>query len=103
MRVIGTVVEEGSKKPLSGLRVRAYDKDWVRDDKLGETLTDSAGRFEIAYTEVQYRDLEETLPDLYLRVYDASGKHLLYSSEKAVRRSAQVTERFDIEIPKAKL
>lgn len=103
MRVIGTIVEEGSKKPLQGLRVRAYDKDWVFDDRLGETLTDATGRFEIAYTEVQFRDLEETLPDLYLRVYDASGKKLLYSSEKAVRRSAQVTERFDIAIPKAKL
>ena len=103
MRVIGTVVEAGSRKPLAGLRVRAYDKDWVLDDKLGDTVTDATGRFEIAYTESQYRDLEETLPDLYLRVYDASGKKLLYTSEKAVRRSAQVTERFDIEIPKAKL
>jgi hypothetical protein len=103
MRVIGTIVEQGSKKPLQGLRVRAFDKDWVLDDKLGDALTDAAGRFEIAYTEVQFRDLEETLPDVYIRVYDATGKKLLYSSEKAVRRNAQVTERYDIEIPKAKL
>lgn len=103
MRVIGTIVEEGSRKPLQGLRVRAFDKDWVRDDKLGDALTDATGSFEIAYTEVQFRDLEETLPDVYIRVYDASGKKLLYSSEKAVRRNAQVTERFDIEIPKSKL
>jgi hypothetical protein len=103
MRVIGSVVEQGSKRPLAGLRVRAYDKDWVFDDKLGDTLTDAAGRFEISYTEAQFRDAEETLPDLYLRVYDASGEKLLFSSEKAVRRSAQVTESFDIEIPKGKL
>jgi hypothetical protein len=103
MRVIGSVVEAESRKPLAGLRVRAYDKDWVFDDKLGDTLTDATGRFEISYTESQFRDAEETLPDLYLRVYDASGKKLLFTSEKAVRRSAQVTERFDIEIPKAKL
>jgi hypothetical protein len=43
------------------------------------------------------------LPDLYLRVYDASGEKLLFTSEKAVRRRARIDERFDIAIPKAKL
>jgi len=102
MRVIGRVVEQGSGRPLQGLLVRAYDKDWIFDDKLGDTRTDADGRFEIAYSEEQFRDLEETLPDLYLRVYDGTGKKLLFSSEKAVRRNALVTERYDIEIPRAK-
>lgn len=103
MRVKGTIVEQESGKPLDGLRVRAYDKDWVFDDDLGETRTDADGRFEISYTDVQFRDLEETQPDLYLRVYDASGDKILYSSEKAVRRSALVVEHFDIRIPREKL
>ncbi|HET6630513.1 MAG TPA: hypothetical protein VFG91_12120 [Woeseiaceae bacterium] len=103
MRVIGTVVEQESGQPLAGLRVRAYDKDWVFDDDLGETRTDAEGRFEISYTDVQFRDLEETQPDLYLRVYAADGERLLYSSEKAVRRSALVVEEFDIRIPREKL
>ncbi len=103
MRVIGTVVEEESGKPLEGLRVRAYDKDLVFDDDLGETTTDADGRFEISYTDVQFRDLEETEPDLYLRVYDASGSRLLYSTEKAVRRSALMLEEYDIQIPADKL
>jgi 5-hydroxyisourate hydrolase-like protein (transthyretin family) len=103
MRVKGTVVEQESGKPMAGLRVRAYDKDWVFDDDLGETRTDAAGRFEISYTDVQFRDLEETQPDLYLRVYDAAGERLLYSSEKAVRRSALMVEHFDIRIPPEKL
>ena len=103
MRVLGTVVEEESGKPLAGLRVRAYDKDWVFDDDLGETTTDADGRFEISYTDVQFRDLEETQPDLYIRVYDADGSKILYSSEKAVRRSALMFEHFDIKIPRDKL
>jgi carotenoid cleavage dioxygenase len=103
MRLIGTVVEEESGKPLEGLWVRGYDKDWVFDDKLGEKRTDAEGKFEIQYTEAQYRDLEETLPDVYIRVYDASRKKLLYTTEKAVRRNALVVERFDIRIPRAKL
>jgi hypothetical protein len=103
MRVIGTIVEQESGKPLEGLLVRAYDKDWVFDDDLGETTTDASGRFELSYSEYQFRDLEETQPDVYVRVYDADGSRLLYSSEKSVRRSAQATERFDIRIPGEKL
>lgn len=103
MRVIGTVVEQESGKPLEGMRVRAYDKDLVFDDDLGEAVTDAAGHFELSYSEYQYRDLNETQPDVYVRVYNADGSKLLYSSEKAVRRSAQVTERFDIRIPREEL
>jgi carotenoid cleavage dioxygenase len=103
MRVIGTVVEEESGKPLEGLWVRAYDKDWVFDDRLGDTVTNADGKFEIRYTEAQFRDLEETLPDVYIRIYDKTKKNLLYTTEKAVRRNALVLERFDIKIPRAKL
>lgn len=103
MHVVGTVVEEESGKPLEGLRVRAYDKDLVFDDDLGEAVTGPDGSFDIDYMEVQYRDLNETQPDVYVRVYSPDGSKLLYSSEKAVRRSAQVIERFDIRIPREKL
>ena len=103
MRVIGTVVEEESGKPLQGLRIRAFDKDLIFDDKLGDTLTDAAGKFEISYTEAHFRDLDETEPDVYIRIYDGTGKKLLYTTEKAVRRNAQIVERFDVKISKAKL
>jgi carotenoid cleavage dioxygenase len=103
MRSIGTVVEEETNRPLAGLLVRAYDKDMLKDDHLGDTHTDADGRFEISYTDVQFRDLHETLPDVYLRIYDASGERLLYSTEKAVRKNALVLEKFEIRIPRAKL
>jgi carotenoid cleavage dioxygenase len=103
MRVYGSVKEEESGRPLAGLTVRAYDEDLVKDDHLGDATTGADGGFEIQYTEAQYRDLNETLPDLYVRVYDASGKRLLHTTEKAVRRNALVSEHFEIRIPKAKL
>ena len=103
MRSIGTVVEDETSRPLEGLLVRAYDKDLFKDDHLGDTHTDANGRFEISYTDVQFRDLNETLPDVYLRVYDASGERLLYSTEKAVRKNALVLEKFEIRIPRDKL
>ena len=103
MRVVGTIVEEESGRPLEGLLVRAYDEDLIVDDHLGDARTNGEGRFELEYSEVQYRDLNETLPDLYLRVLDASGKRVLHTTENAVRANAQVVERFEIRIPRAQL
>ena len=103
MRLLGTVVEAESGRPIEGLLVRAYDKDWIRDDHLGDVRTDSEGRFELAYSEVQFRDLNETLPDLYLRIFDAKGETLLHSTEDTVRANAKVVERFEIRIPRARL
>lgn len=103
MSVAGTVVEQESGKPIQGLRVRAFDKDLIFDDKLGDTLTDAQGKFEIRFTEAQFRDFGETTPDIYIRIYDTSGKKLLYTTEKAVRRDALVREYFDVKIPRATL
>ena len=38
MRVVGSVVEAESGRPLEGLLVRAYDKDLIFDDRLGMTV-----------------------------------------------------------------
>jgi hypothetical protein len=103
MRVVGTVVEQESGRPLEGLVVRAYDKDILFDDKLGSVQTNASGQFEISYTETQFRDFNETQPDLYVKVFDASGKKLLHSTKSQVRRGAEVLERYEIQIPRAKL
>jgi hypothetical protein len=103
MRVIGTVVEDESGKPLSGLQVRAFDTDLIIDDKLGTAVTDAAGNFRIDYSTVNFSHGLETTPELYIRVFDASGKKLLYSSQKAIRKEPQVEERFDVRIPRAKM
>lgn len=105
MRVIGTVVEEESGKPLVGLQVRAFDKDLIFDDKLGTTYTDARGAFRIDYSSLDFSLLAgmETAPELYVRIYDSTGKKVLYTSEKAIRKDPMVEERYDIKIPKAKL
>jgi hypothetical protein len=105
MRVVGTIVEEGSGKPLAGLQVRAFDKDLLFDDKLGVAITDAAGAFRINYSELDFSSIfgTETMPELYIRIFDATGKKLLYTSEKAIRKDPMVEERYDIKIPKAKL
>src|SRR5262249_32099947 len=97
--------EEESGKPLVGLQVRAYDKDFIFDDKLGTAVTDAQGKFRIDYYEMDFSLVSgmETVPELYVRVFDASRKKLLYSTEKSIRKGHLVEERFDIKIPRAKL
>jgi hypothetical protein len=97
-RVRGAVVEGETGRPLGGMLVRLYDKDVVLDDFLGETRTDPAGRFELTFTEAQFKDLLETRPDLYLRVYDPSGSRQLHSTEDEVRFNAGQDEFFEVRI-----
>jgi len=92
------VREENSGRPLESLLVQAYDKDVVFDDFLGSAHTDSNGRFEIHYTELDFRDVIEQRPDVYVRVFDPSGKTELLSTIKT-----RIEEHFDIAIPAAKI
>jgi hypothetical protein len=105
VRIVGTIVEEETGKPLAGLQVRAFDKDLLFDDKLGTAVTDAAGNYRIDYSAMDFSLLEglETVPELYIRVFDATRKKLLFSTEKAIRKGNLVEERIDAKIPKAKL
>jgi hypothetical protein len=83
--------------------VRAYDKDLIFDDYLGECETDADGRFEIQFTEDLFRDLFERHPDVYLRTFDASGHYELHSTFEHVRLNAGVDERFEISIARQRV
>lgn len=102
-RVTGIVCEEESGRPLDGLLVRGFDKDLIFDDHLGDTVTDVAGRFQLEFTDERFRHIFDEDPDLYLRIYDASGKRELHSTKRAVRRSAGPDEHYEIFIPRARL
>ncbi len=102
-RVSGVLEEEGSGRPLRDLIVRAYDKDLLFDDLLGSATSDEAGGFEIQYTERAFKDVFEKRPDLYLRVFDPTGWHLIHDTADEVRRNAGLAESFHITIPAANL
>ena len=98
-RVFGTIEEEETSRPLAALVVRAFDRDVIFDDKVGFATTDEDGQFEIRFTRQDFRDISESAPDLYLRVYDPSGIHEIHRTTDAIRWNASPSERYRLRIP----
>ena len=73
-------------QPVGGVRVRAFDVDWLQDDALGSAQTDAGGHFRIDYTRA---DFEKTIfspainielfggPDIYFKVETLANTPLL--------------------------
>jgi len=101
-RVTGNVVERESRRPLPDLIVRAYDKDLLFDDLLGDATTDAAGRFEIRYAGSDFQELFERRPDIYFKILDAAGRQVLHTTSDSVRWDAGTDEYFEILIPRHK-
>ncbi len=53
--IYGKVTLCKDNTPLSGLTVKAFDKDWITDDNLGSALTDVNGNFRIDYTSADFK------------------------------------------------
>jgi hypothetical protein len=73
--------------PVAGVKVSAFDRDWLQDDPLGTAFTDGSGHFRIDYVGADFRkdilglNIELTGgPDLYFHVETPSGTPLLTES-----------------------
>ena len=102
-RIEGVVVEKESRRPLADLTVRAFDKDVMKDDHLGDARTDAEGQFEIHFTDAAFKDILESRPDIYLCIFHDGGGEPLHDTSYAIRENASHEEYFEIEIPAADL
>jgi hypothetical protein len=102
-RIFGVVEEAETGRPLANLVVRAFDRDLALDDKVGYTNTDDDGHFEIRFGIRRFRDVIESRPDLYLRIYDRAGVRLLHETTDAIRWNASRNEEYRIQIPASAL
>jgi hypothetical protein len=102
-RIFGVVEEAETGRPLTQYVVRAFDRDLIFDDKLGYTSTDDDGHFEIEFGRERFRDLIESRPDLYLRIYDRQGVRLLYETTDAIRWNASKNEQYRVRVPASAL
>jgi hypothetical protein len=85
--ICGHVTICQTHKPAAGVKVRAFDADWLADDELGSAFTDATGKFLITYSSVDFRQgtwIDVELiggPDLYFRVEDSGGAPLLTETQ----------------------
>jgi hypothetical protein len=85
----GRVLTEETATPLPGVRVTAYDADWLQDDCLGSAMTDGEGNFRIDYSRRDFRktvfsplfNYEQGGPDLYFAVDSPTGERLLQETK----------------------
>jgi len=90
--ICGRIVDcENKQQPVIGVKVTAFDADWLQDDKLGSATTDSTGHFRIDYTSIDFKqtflspviNVETPFPpfnsgpDVYFTVESGGGTPLL--------------------------
>ena len=102
-KIRGRVYVRETEQPLAELIIRAYDRDLLIDDLLGDATTDNSGLFEILYAERDFKDLFEKAPDIYLRIYDSLGEKTIHTTADWVRWNAGGDEWFDVAVPQHKL
>lgn len=101
--VFGVVLEAESGRPLPRLQVQAFDKDLFSDDFLGEATTDDEGRFDIGFTDADFKDAVESQPDIYLTVLAPGHAQPLHDTSYAIRENASNEEYYEIRIPAARI
>jgi hypothetical protein len=94
--ICGVLTICGATTPLPGLRVRAFDTDWLQDDPLGSDITDASGQFRIDYLTEDFLktpfspliNIEMTAgPDVYFRIETPSGT-VLHAEPSSAGRAA---------------
>ena len=109
--ICGIVRESESKRPVSGLFVRVFDKDLLFADLLGNAITAADGTFSIHYEGSDFRELFEKRPDIFLNIYgcqaiedaDCSMNTPLYTTRRHVTFAAGHSDYFVLEIPRERL
>ncbi|MFB4268328.1 neuraminidase-like domain-containing protein [Nonomuraea sp. GTA35] len=77
-RVFGTV-RDAFGELMTGVTVRAFDRDLRREQPLGQSPVRD-GKYEIRYSHAQFRRAEKDSADLVLTVSDGSGAQLFRST-----------------------
>ncbi len=101
--ITGMVREKESRIGLPDLIVRAYDKDLLYDDLIGEDRTSCDGGFRIVSDAEDFRDFFDKRPDIYLRIMvpgrGGAAPREVFNTASAVRWNAKHLEYIVVEIP----
>ena len=98
-KITGKVKVAETGVGLSGLLVKAYDKDILFDDLLGSAVTRVGGGFDIVSEMKDFRDFFDVKPDIYLKVYTRDGEKEIHATKEGIRWNAGRVEDFEVLIP----
>ena len=97
--VVFGVIRNKQGKPVSDVVIEAMDRDLFCHDRLGSTITDKHGKFEIHYGAEEFAGLIfDQRPDIVLRVLSRDGATILTSP---TRYNAGRREEFRLEVEEA--
>lgn len=94
--ICGIVTVCKTNIPIHGVKVRAFDVDWLQDDDLGFGLTDATGHFRIDYATEDFKQTPLSPwinwemvggPDLYFKIETLAGTPLLTEPSSRGRNS----------------
>jgi hypothetical protein len=76
-------LKNAEQQSLANLRIEAWDKDMLVDDFLGETYSDSNGKFILTFSVDRYKELFfDRDPDIYFKFF--SGEKLVHNTINTV-------------------
>ena len=80
-RTIYGVIRDKKGKPVAGVTVKAWDKDWGnKTEWMGTATTNKSGRYHIAYSNRKWDGFAAPNPDVFITVTDAKHKKKLGQS-----------------------
>ena len=75
--IVKGIIYDSENHPLPNITIRVYDKDPLSSDLLVTSTSDTAGKFEMTFSEDQYNFFRiEGKPEVYLVIYDEGEKFL---------------------------
>lgn len=73
LNTVSGMIYDAFNAPLTGVTVNAYDKDLRTEQLIGSAISDAKGFYIITYDSSKFAQAENKSPDIFLRVFDASG------------------------------
>ncbi len=99
-RIVGALLDPATGLPVPGLLVKAFDRDFFREQPLGEGLSGPHGEYEIRFGRDGFTGpliRLEHCPDIFLRVFDPEGR-MVVSTEESVVVNADHETRIDVAV-----
>lgn len=75
---------------IADLKVRIFDKDFLKDDALGEAKTNTEGVYRLFFTKEQFSDFKENYPELYLIIEDEAGNKIFDGRREAKGKAGRI-------------